>query len=191
MMLQDGKVKPDSLERCRRYLELLARLQLDPRLQGKLDSADLVQQTLLKAHQNIQQFRGRSDAELIGWLRKILLNNLAEAIRRFSAEARDQAWERSLESGLEESAARLEAWQAADQSSPSQHSPRLEQVLRLADALAELPVDQRTAMELHHLKGYSVADVGKHMHQSRAVVVGLLFRGLRKLRHLLQDKETE
>jgi RNA polymerase sigma-70 factor (ECF subfamily) len=189
MMLQDGKVNPDSLERCRRYLELLARLHLDPRLQGKLEPADLVQQTLLKAHQNIKQFRGRSDAELIGWLRKILVNNLAEAVRRFSAGARDV--ERWLESGLEESSARLEAWLAADQSSPSQHYPRHEQVLRLADALAELRVDQRTAMELHHLKGYSVADVGKQMQRSRAVVVGLLFRGLRKLRHLLQEKVAE
>ncbi len=191
MMLQDGKVTPDSLERCRQYLDLLARLHLDPRLQGKLDPADLVQQTLLKAHQNIRQFRGRSDAELIGWLRKILVNNLAEAVRRFSADARDVARERSLESGLEESSARLEAWLAADQSSPSQHFLRHEQVLRLADALAELPVDQRRAVELHHLKGYPVAEVGKQMRRSRAAVVGLLFRGLKKLRQLLQETEAE
>ena len=190
-MLQNGKVTPDSLEKCRQYLQLLDRLHLDQRLQGKLDPADLVQQTLLKAHENIRQFRGRSDAELIGWMRKILVNNLAEAVRRFSADARDVARERSLECGLEESSARLEAWLAADQSSPSQHFLRHEQVLRLADALAELPADQRRAVELHHLKGYPVAEVGKQMHRSRAAVVGLLFRGLKKLRHLLQEKEAE
>jgi RNA polymerase sigma-70 factor (ECF subfamily) len=191
MMLQGGKVTGDSLERCRQYLHLLARLHLDPRLQGKLDPADLVQQTLLKAHQNLRQFRGRSDAELVGWLRKILVNNLAEAVRRFRADSRDVARERSLESGLEESSARLEAWLAADQSSPSQHFMRHEQVLRLADALSELPTDQRRAVELHHLKGYPVAEVGKQMHKSRAAVVGLLFRGLKKLRQLLQEKEAE
>jgi RNA polymerase sigma-70 factor (ECF subfamily) len=190
-MLEGGKVTPDSLERCRQYLHLLARLHLDPRLQGKLDPADLVQQTLLKAHQNLRQFRGRSDAELIGWLRKILVNNLAEAVRRFRADARDVARERSLESGLEESSARLEAWLAADQSSPSQHFMRHEQVLGLADALMQLPADQRRAVELHHLKGYPVAEVGKQMHKSRAAVVGLLFRGLKKLRQLLQEKEAE
>ena len=68
---------------------------------------------------------------------------------------------------------------------------RQEQGLRLADALAELPEDQRRAVELHHLRGYSVAEVGKLMNRSRPAVVGLLFRGLKKLRQLLKDKDLE
>ncbi|HEV2950015.1 MAG TPA: sigma-70 family RNA polymerase sigma factor [Gemmataceae bacterium] len=190
-MLKKAEVLGESLERCREYLHLLARLHLDHRLQGKLDPADVVQQTLMRAHEKRDQFRGRTDAELTAWLRQILVNNLAEAVRRFAAESRDVARERSLETSLEESSARLESWLAADQSSPSQRFMRQEQGIRLADALAELPDDQRRAVELHHLKGYSVAEVGEFMDRSRPAVVGLLFRGLKKLRQLLKDQESE
>ena len=190
-MLKNADVPGEALERCREYLCLLARLHLDHRLQGKLDPADIVQQTLMKAHEKRSQFRGRSDAELTAWLRQILVNNLAEAGRRFGAESRNVSRERSLEASLEESSARLESWLAADQSSPSQRFMRHEQGMRLADALAELPEDQRRAVELHHLRGYSVAEVGKLMDRSRPAVVGLLFRGLKKLRQLLKDTDSE
>jgi RNA polymerase sigma-70 factor, ECF subfamily len=52
------------LERYRDYLSLLARLQLQPRLRSKLGASDIVQQTLMKASQNLGEYRGRSDAEL-------------------------------------------------------------------------------------------------------------------------------
>ena len=73
-----------ALERFRSYLRLLAGLHLDPRLQGKLDPSDVVQETLLKAHEKMDQYRGRTDAELVGWLRQILANQMLMAARKFS-----------------------------------------------------------------------------------------------------------
>ncbi|MCC6421334.1 MAG: sigma-70 family RNA polymerase sigma factor [Gemmataceae bacterium] len=175
------------MERCRPYLRVLARLHLDGRLRSKFDPSDVVQQALLQAHANLGQFRGASDGELRAWLSRILANALAEAARRFGAEARDVARERSLQDDLERSASRLEGLAVAGGPSPSQLVSQEEQLLRLAAALAQLPDDQRQAVELHHLLGLTVAEAGEHMGRTRAAIVGLLVRGLKKLRELLDE----
>jgi RNA polymerase sigma-70 factor (ECF subfamily) len=98
--------------------------------------------------------------------------------------------ERSLEAALEESSARLEAWLAAEQSSPSERAVRTEQLRHLADGLAQLPEAQRTAVERHHLQGCPLADLAREMGRSKAAVAGLLHRGLTRLRDLMERREA-
>src|SRR3954451_20333783 len=173
------------LERYRDYLLLLARIQLDPGLQAKLDPSDVVQQTLLKAQQNWDQFRGRSDTELAAWLRAILARQLADVVRKFDPWLGGR--EQSLEAALEQSSARLESWLAAEDTSQGKRFERQEQLLRMAEALAGLPDDQRTALELRHLRGLAVAEVAREMGRSPAAIGSLLYRGLKTLREFLGD----
>jgi RNA polymerase sigma-70 factor (ECF subfamily) len=173
------------LEGYRDYLRLLARLQLGPRLQAKLDASDVVQQAILQAHTSRGQFRGATEAEWLAWLRAILANALAAAARHFGTQARELGRERSLEAELDRSSARLEGLLVTDHTSPSQRAARSEELLRLAGALAQLPEDQRGVVELHHLMGLPVAEVARQMGRTRPAVVGLLFRALKKLRALL------
>src|SRR5271154_1640738 len=85
------------LERYRNYLSLLARLQIGRRLQGKVDAADLVQETFLEAHRQFTRFRGGTETELTAWLRTILAGVVLHLVRRyFGTQQRDVRLEREL-----------------------------------------------------------------------------------------------
>jgi len=177
------------LERYREYLGLLARLQVDDRLKGKIDLSGVVQQTLLEAHHAKQHLEGRNDDEVAAWLRRVLANNLTDEIRRIAADKRDVGREQSLQAALDESSSRLEAWLAIETSAPDQRLIRQEQVVVLAEALMQLPPDQRWAVEQHHLMGRPVADIARDMDRTPGAVGALIARGLKKLREQLQETE--
>src|SRR5262245_32059626 len=72
-----------ALEACRGYLLTVAQRELDPLLQAKGGASDLVQQTLAEAVRDFARFDGNSEAALLQWLRRLLLNNLADFTRQY------------------------------------------------------------------------------------------------------------
>jgi RNA polymerase sigma-70 factor (ECF subfamily) len=174
------------LELYRRYLALLARVQIGQRLQGKVDASDLVQETFLEAHQNFGRFRGTSEAELVRWLRQILAANPAELCRRYlGTRGRDVRLERDIEDACDRSSVLLGHVLVAPGSSPSQQAARREQAVLLADALAELPDDYREVLVLRHLEGLTFPEVARRMGRSLDSVEKLWMRGLARLRQVM------
>jgi RNA polymerase sigma-70 factor (ECF subfamily) len=178
------------LDSFREYLRLLARLQLSGCLAGKIDLSGVVQQTLFEACQAREGFPSGA-ARQAAWLRRALANNLTDEIRKLRSRGQEPVVQQSLEQALEASSARLEAWLAREESTPGRGAVHREQLSLLAEALLELSDDQRVAVELHHLQGLSLADVGQHLGRSRVAVAGLVFRGLKNLRTLLADKRGQ
>jgi RNA polymerase sigma-70 factor (ECF subfamily) len=173
------------LERFRSTLELKAHLLWSPRLQGRFEPSDLVQDTFLQAHKKRAQYQGNTDAELAAWLLKILIRKIANAYRWWGRDRRDVNLEQSLEAKLGETSSRLQGWLAADQSTPSSNAAKEEHLSVLADSLTQLLPDQRQAVILHHLQGLSLAEVARVMGCTEPAVAGLLRRGLQKLRELM------
>lgn len=173
------------LDRHRSYLVMLATMQFDRRLRGRLDPSDVVQQTLQEAHQQRDNFRGDNSAQLAGWLRQMLRNNMIDAARRHLRGKRAVDRERSVEA-MHGSSLRLDAVLAADQSTPSEQAQRHESLLQMAAALETLPPDQAEAVRLKHLHGWSLKEIAEHMDRSTPAVAGLLHRGLKNLRETME-----
>jgi RNA polymerase sigma-70 factor (ECF subfamily) len=179
----------EALEPFRRYLEVLARVHLPAGLRGKLDPADVVQQALLRACAAWPDLRGQSPESLAAWLRKILARTLADTVKHYHRDRRDVNLERSLEADLDRSSSNLAGWLAADQTSPSRAAQRNEELLRLADALAELPEPMREVVILKHCRGQTLKEIADRLGKTVPSVASLLRRGLEALRDRLSPPE--
>ncbi len=166
------------LERFRPFLTILARILLDPKLRSKIDASDVVQHTFMDVYRQLDKFRGKTDAELKAWLKRALLNDLHDLVRKFTCDARDA----DLETRIDNSRRRLADWLGDSQTSPSSHAARKEEIERLVEAIALLPEDQRTAVELHHIQEYSLKVTAERMGRSFSSVSSLVSRGVAEIR---------
>ncbi len=178
--------KPEQLGQYEAYLQMLARIQLRQEYQAKLGASDLVQQTLLKAVQAIDQFRGGTEAEFRGWLRQILAHEIAHLHRDLHRDKRDIRREQAIQQRLDQSSIRLEQWLVADTASPSRQIDTRERLLILSRCLEDLPEAQREAVRMRYLEDLSVQEIAERLDKSVPSVAGLLHRGLAALREAMQ-----
>ena len=177
-------------ENYRDMLKLMARrLCLDRRLKRRFDSSDLVQQSLLKAHENVAQFEGPDEPRFLRWLHTILVNTARDRLREEQAAKRDLDLEVSLQGAAADSSACLEKWLAADQSSPEQQAQRRELLLAVMKAVEQLPADQEEAVLSYFLEGEPHSVIAARMGRTTKAVAMLIYRGLTTLRECLHPQE--
>ncbi|MDP6443750.1 MAG: sigma-70 family RNA polymerase sigma factor [Pirellulaceae bacterium] len=185
------------LQSFQNYLRVLADMQLDQKLRGRLSASDLVQETLLGACRDFQTFRGNSEAELLAWLRAILINNLHNFVQQHvTAAKRDVRRECSLHSigaGVEQSAVNLGANLLRDAGpSPSGVLSTKESVVALADTIATLPEDQQQVLILRNLQGKRFAEVAAIMDRTEGATRMLWLRAIQQLKQRMpREQERE
>jgi RNA polymerase sigma-70 factor (ECF subfamily) len=174
------------LDRYRKYLKALARVQLHRSLQVKADASDLVQETFLRAHDAFQQFRGTEEQQLLGWLRAILASRLAKHARRHLAQRRSLTLEQRLAEDLERSSIAMDQCFVHQGPSPSEVVSRQEQVVLVASAIEDLRDDYRTVILLRHVQGLPYAEVAAAMNRSADSVKKLWVRALAQLQRTME-----
>ncbi|MBI1348015.1 sigma-70 family RNA polymerase sigma factor [bacterium] len=168
------------LDGQRDWLRAVARKELDGKIASRIDASDIVQQTLLSAFNRFQQFEGRSQGEFIAWLRKIQEHNIQDAMRRHLD---------SHQRGTDREDVHVDLGDIAtnDVSTPSGLAMRMEQVASLRQVLEVLPEDQREAVRLRHLEGWSLVQLANHFGRSKSAIASLLKRGIEHLRNHIRD----
>lgn len=176
----DAPATPPDLARFEPALLFWARHRLPACARGKLDPADLVQQTLLEVISTPDKLAGRPDHEALAYLRRALTNNITDAARKFARDGfpPDIASQSSIF---------LAEWLAAADTSPSERAARNERYEKLAVAIFDLPDDQRTAVEMRYLQGIRVKDIAAAFGRTEGAVSLLLNRAMKAMRDVLAD----
>jgi RNA polymerase sigma-70 factor (ECF subfamily) len=179
----------EALEQFRAFLETLTFIQIDPRLRSKFGLSDVVQVTLLEAWPDLDRILALDAEGRKGWLRRMHMNNLLDTIEYWRNKGHDVDREQSLDAAADESALRIREILVAEDTSPSEHLARIEDELRLVEALSKLDVLQREALILQKYYGWTLAQIAEYMGCPPGAVAGRLARGLEKLRQHLPDME--
>lgn len=170
------------IEQCRDYLLLIANEDLSPELHGKFGASDFVQETMMIAHQKFPQFRGQTPAELKGWLRQILRNDLLKARRRYvTAQSRDVWREQRLDDSQRPNTTIRDG-----SDTPGTAALAAEEAKILKEAMARLPDNYRQAIWLREWEDRSYPEIGAALGISEEAARKLCRRALDKLEDYLK-----
>ncbi|MDB5352642.1 MAG: fliA 3 [Planctomycetota bacterium] len=179
----------------RNYLRMVVRTGLGPKLRERVELSDVVQEALVEVVRQFPQFTGQNEAALVGWLRRLVGQKLADLGRYHSRAKRaaggaalplDSPWSENAGGGDSAGGGgKLLDMLSLSQTSPSEDASRREQIVLLADALDGLPDQETEVLWLYHADGLSFEAIGDRLGVSRKSVRGIWARGLTRLkRHM-------
>ena len=164
------------LANYRNYLLLIANQDLDLNLRSKLGASDVVQESMMMAQQNINQFRGNTEKEFLGWLRTILVNDMHNQRRQFKTQKRDTGLEVNIQ---EQSSVKNRLIDGL--STPSTDAIQKERAKILADALDQLTEDHRQVIELRNFEQMDFEAIGQQMNRTAGAARKLWARAVEAL----------
>ena len=173
------------LEACRPYLLLMANEELSPKLLAKAGASDLVQESFLEAQRDFERFQGTSEPELLAWLRRILLNNIATFGRLFRETGKRQL---DREVALSDTALDQLLLALVDRGeSPSSVVAGRERDGVLKQCLGRLPEQYRQVIRWRNYDRCSFEEIGDRMGRSAEAARKLWARAIEHLQQFLDS----
>lgn len=168
----------------------IANEEMDAKLKVKEAASDLVQQTLLEAHQNFEKFKTAEPEEFLVWLRHLLRDNIADAIRQYRrAKKREIGRERPLASDhVRELLGKLSMRRDPG---PQSDAIRQEDRQRILDALEKLDRENRQVLLWRFRDGLKYEDIGRKIDRRPDAARMLCNRALKRLKEIFGPSSDE
>jgi RNA polymerase sigma-70 factor (ECF subfamily) len=174
-----------AFEACRGYLLLIAQRELDADLRAKGGASDLVQETFVEVQRDFKNFQGDSEAELLAWLRRLLLNNVGNFARHYQGTAKRRTSREVVFGGDSSIVPCLTL--AAPQVTPSGEVVAQERADAVRKALERLPDDYRQVLVLRYQEDRTFAEIGELMGRSGNAIRKLWLRAVERIQQELGD----
>jgi RNA polymerase sigma-70 factor (ECF subfamily) len=178
------------LQHYRPRLLRMVSLRLDPRLHGRIDPSDVIQETFLEASARLAEYLRQPTMPFFLWLRFLAGQKLVTLHRRhLGVKMRDAAREVALAGGRrpETSSAVLAAELAGRLPSPSEAAVRAELRARLQEALGGMEPLDREVLALRHFEQLSWAETAQVLGTTEGAASKRYVRALKRLRAILSD----
>ena len=165
----------------RPFLKAIAAAEFPDQLRSRVDDSDLVQETMLKATRQADQFRGSTEAELESWLRETLLNQIRDCVKFNGRQQRDIRIEIPIASSMV----------AASYPAASEVVRKAETRDLIRKVVNELPDDYRTVILLRQQLDLSFVEIAEQMNRSPDAVRMLWARAILVLGEKLKSLKKE
>ena len=167
------------LEGHREYLTAVVQAEIDSGIRVKESESDIVQESLIKAGQAFDGFRGVTIGELRRWLRVIVQNRLCDLHRKYSGPTRDA----KRELGGIDSAALSDTQMAG----PLSNLVTQENSERVASAIAQLSEHYQKVLSLRFFERMSFEQIGLAIQREPDATRKLFYRAVEALGNALED----
>ncbi len=175
------------LVRGRERIRRMVAVRMDPRLAGRFDPSDVVQESLADAARRLPQYLKERPMPFHAWLRQIAWNRLVDLHRRhLQTQARSVT--REEEVGLSEaSLAALADHLASSGTGPAGHLLRKELQQRVRTALSAMKSADRELLIMRHLEQLQMNEIAAVLQISEEAAMSRGRRALERLQLLLGD----